>query len=468
MLDVGRDDIVEGSLPRALVVLSVPLVAQNLVQVANQVVDVFWLGRLSENAVAGVGLVIPLLGLLYALDFIPFVGTQVVVSQRVGTDDYPGARRGAFNGLAFALLAGALAGVAVIGFANPLVGLLQPDDVVSTYAVPYLATYAIGLPAFFLADTMEGSLVGFGDSRGAFYLNVVAVSLNVVLDPILIFGIGPLIPAMGVRGAAYATIIGYLVGLGLAVGLVVRGRKGVKVTRTACRLRPADIREIVRIGLPSSGQTLGRHSVRVLMVGIVSAVGGPAGLAAYTVGARIASVAFIPAQGLQQAAQSVVGQNLGADQPDRARRTTAVGVAIACGGLAVVGVIQWLVPGLLAATFIPGGSALGTALTIDYLRILAYGYPALGAIYVIAAGFNGARKTRTSMVITLLQYWAVRLPIAVAGAFYLGAGVHAVFWAVTLSNVTAAIGGGVYYWWRSEDGMLEAAAVRATGTGKGL
>ncbi len=467
MLDVGRDDIVDGSLPRALVILSIPLVAQNLVQVANQVVDIFWLGRLSENAVAGVGLVIPLIGVLYALGYIPFVGTQVLVSQRVGSDEYPAARRGAFNGLSLALIGGVVAGAVVTSAAGPLVGLLRPDPAVTRFAVPYLATYAIGLPAFFLADTMEGSLVGFGDSRGAFYLNVVAVSLNVILDPILIFGLGP-IPQLGVRGAAIATILGYVVGFLLAVGLVIRGRKGLLVTRAACRLRPTDLSEIGRIGLPSSGQTLGRHSVRVLMVGIVSAVGGPAGLAAYTVGARIASVAFIPAHGLQQAAQSMVGQNLGADRPGRARRTTVVGVAIASGSLAVVGAVQWLVPGLLTATFIPDASALSAALTIDYLRILAYGYPALGAIYVIAAGFNGARLTRTSMAITLLQYWAVRLPIAVVGAFTLGLGVHAVFWAVTLSNIIAAVGGGGYYWWRSEVGMLERAAVQASGTGKGL
>lgn len=461
MLDISREEITEGRLTRALVVLAIPLVAQNLVQVANQVIDIFWLGRLSDRAVAGVGLVLPLIGILFAIFFLTFVGTQVVVAQRTGNDDMSGARRATFNGLLLALTLGIGTGAVVFVTAGTLIGLFQPDAAVVPFAVPYLATYALGLPLLFLADTMEAGLVGVGDSRGSFYLNLVAMVLNIILDPFLIFGWGPA-PALGVRGAALATIIGYTVGFLLAVGLVVRGRQGLRITRQALTVDVSDVREIIDVGSPNTGQRLGRQSARVLMIGIVSVAGGPAGLAAYTIGARVASIAFIPAQGLQQATQSVVGQNLGAGASERARRTTWIGAGIAIIGLGIVGALQWAIPGPITAVFLPEASGMSVAYTTAYLRILAYGYPALGGIYLFLGGFNGARRTRVSMVATLLQYWTVRLPIAAVGVFVLGAGVLAAFWAVTLSNVVGAIGTGIYYRYSARRGMLTRAAERAS------
>jgi Na+-driven multidrug efflux pump len=155
----------------------------------------------------------------------------------------------------------------------------------------------------------------------------------------------------------------------------------------------------------------------------------------------------------------MVGQNVGADRPDRARRTTRVGVAVAAGALACLGAVQWLVPAPVARIFVPDLSGDGLALTVQYLTILAYGYPAIGAVDALLAGFNGASRTRTSFVADLLKYWAVRLPVATlalpatASVSLLGVtvapgldlGMPAVFWAVTGSNVAAAVGVGAYY-----------------------
>jgi Na+-driven multidrug efflux pump len=210
-----------------------------------------------------------------------------------------------------------------------------------------------------------------------------------------------------------------------------------------------------------AGQQVARQTVRIAIVGVVFVAGGAAGLAAYNVGARVAAIAFIPAIGLQQAAQSVVGQNLGADRPERARRATWLGVALAAGGLAVVGVVQWLVPVFVTTLLTPDLGERGLSLAVEYLRILAYGYPAIGAAYLLEGGFNGARRTRASFVATLAQFWAVRLPIAAVGGVLLGVGVVAVFWAVTLSNVAAALGLAAYYRYATAGGMLDR-AVAAT------
>jgi len=461
MFDVSRDEITEGSLVRSLLLLAAPLVVQNLVQVVQNVVDTFWVGRLGENAVAAVGASIPVMAFVFSATIVTFTGTQVLVSQRVGADDLAGGRRAAFHGVTLALALGAVVGGAVVVGADRIMRLVISEPGVTAQAGIYLGTVMLALPFMAASDAIEGGFVGWGDSRAALYVNVTAVVVNVGLDPFLILGWGPFEP-MGVRGAAIATAVGYTAGFALALALLVNGRDGYTITRESVGFDPAEYREILDVGLPRGGQQAASQSVRVVIIGVVSAVGGAAGVAAYTVGARVASVAFIPAQGLSGAAQSVVGQNLGAGNPGRARRTTWVGAAIAAVGLTVTGVAQWIAPELLVTLFVPDISARGLALSVDYLQILVVGYWAIGATYVFNAGFNGARRTKVSMIAGLLQYWAVRLPIAAVGALWLDYGVHAVFWAVTLSNVLAAIGAGAYYYYTTTNGMLRRAADRAS------
>jgi putative MATE family efflux protein len=460
MLDVSRDEITDGSLTRALLVLAAPLVMQNFVQVGQQVIDTFWVGRLGENAVAAVGLNFPLSALLLALFVGINAGTQVLVSQRVGADDLTGARRAAFHGIALALGAGLALAVTVVAFSSNVISAFGAEPAVARMAATYLATYALAFPVMGMSDAIEMGFIGWGDSRAALYINVTAVVVNVVLDPFLIFGYWiPGFAGLGVQGAALATGVGYGVGFLLALGMLLRGRDGYTLTRASATFRLDDARELVDVGLPRVGQHAASQSVRVLIIGVAAAAGGSAALAAYTVGARIASVAFIPASGLAQAAQSVVGQNIGADNPMRASRTTWVGATIAVLGLSLVGVGQWFVPELLANLFVPDLTPDGLALTVDYLRILTFGYWGIGAMYLFNAGFNGARRTKTSMVADLVKYWGVRLPIAAVGVFLVdGVGVHAVFWAVTVSNVVGAVGTGAYYYYTTNNGMLERAA----------
>jgi putative MATE family efflux protein len=468
VLDLAPEDITEGPLLRALVGLAAPLFVQNLVQVAQQVVDLFWLGRLSGGAVAAVGLAFPVVGLLFGVVGIAaLVGTQVLVSQRVGGDDREGARRAGFTGLAVGIAIGLAGGVVMVLGARPVVTLLtivQPlagsTGEVPGLTVAYLGVFALALPLGGASDAIEGSFIGWGDSRAPLYISVVTVLVNVALDPVLIFGLGP-VPRLGIRGAALATALGFGGGLLTALALVAAGRNEGMYSRAAAVLDPKEVRELLDVGLPVAGQQVARQTVRIAIVGVVFVAGGAAGLAAYNVGARVAAIAFIPAIGLQQAAQSVVGQNLGADRPERARRATWLGVALAAGGLAVVGVVQWLVPVFVTTLLTPDLGERGLSLAVEYLRILAYGYPAIGAAYLLEGGFNGARRTRTSFVATLAQFWAVRLPIAAVGGVLLGVGVVAVFWAVTLSNVAAALGLAAYYRYATAGGMLDR-AVAAT------
>ena len=465
MFDLSPEDITEGSLARALLALAAPLLVQNLVQVVQQVVDLFWLGRLSSAAVAAVGLALPVVALLFAFTITaPYVGTQVLVSQRIGGDDVTAARRTAATGLGLALALGTVGGLVLWAGARPLTELLTlarggAGGDVTRLATTYLGVIALGLPFAAASDAVEGAFIGWGDSRAPLYVSIATVGTNLALDPVLIFGWGP-VPALEVQGAALATIAGYAAGFALALALAFRGRNSGMYSRAAARFDRDELRELLDVGAPVAGQSAVRQVVRVLIVAVAFAAGGAAGLAAYTVGARIASIAFIPALGLQQATQSVVGQNLGAERSERARRATYLGVTIAAVGLGVIGVIQWLVPTVIATAFAPELTERALAFSIDYLRILAYGYPAIGVAYIFEAGFNGARRTRTSFVATVLQFWAVRLPIAAGAGVVLGVGVSAVFWAVTISNVAAAVGLALYYRCETTGGMLQRATER--------
>lgn len=476
MFDLSQEEITEGSIPRALLLLAAPLVAQNMVHVLNQVVDTFWLGRLGEEEVAAVGLNFPLIALFGSVALICMVGTQVLVSQRTGADDTTGVRRTTFHGVVMALVLTVVAGAMVVLSAGSIVRLIGADGQVAVKAAQYLSVYVALYPFIAMSDTLEYAFIGVGDSRMALYVNLLAVGTNIVLDPFLIFGWGPF-PALGVRGAALAGGLGFAFGFALSTTAVLWWRDSLTVTWAEVGVDLSLFREIAELGVPIAGQRIAGQSVRVFVVGIVAVVGGAAGLAAYTIGARIATISFVPANGLKQAAQSMIGQNLGAERPDRARKTTWVGVAIAVVGLSVFGAIQWAVPQFLTNLFAPDISAAAAELTVEYLKILAYGYWGIGATYLLLAGFNGASRTKTSFVVDLAKYWGVRFPVAVAAlpAGYavtalgisvvvpgMGLGMSAIFWAVTGSNVLAAVGVGLWYYFKTtHDEMLERAAEQA-------
>lgn len=476
MFDLEPEEITGGSISRALVFLAVPLVAQNLVQVVNAAADVFWLGRLDDGAVAAVGLNQPVLALLMVPVTAAMVGTQVLVSQRIGGEDNAGARRAVFHGIVLALVSGVALTLLIGPNSRALVEFLGAGPGVAPEAAAYLSAYLLLLPFVMVSDTVEHGFIGAGDSKVAMYLNFLAIGLNLVLDPLLIFGYFGF-PELGVTGAALASVLGYTAAMVFGFYFLLGGRGSLSLTLADVGIDLDEFREIIDIGAPIGGQQLAGQSVRLFVVAIVAIVGGAPGLAAYTVGARIATIAFVPADGLQQAAQSVIGQNLGADRPDRAERATWVGVGIAVGALTLVGAIQYLVPELLTSIFVPDISERGFELSVQYLEVLAYGYWAIGATYMLLAGLNGARRTKTSFFVDLGKYWGVRFPIAVAAlpAGYavsvlgvsfapgFGLGMGAIFWAVTGSNIVAALAVAAYFWYATNTGMLERAAETASG-----
>lgn len=471
------EDITDGPISKVLAILAAPLIIQNLVHVANAIVDTFWLGRLGENEVAAVGLNFPVISIVAAGIVLVAVGTQITLAQRIGAERHDDARHLAATAVVLAVVVGvAVSGLFFLG-AEPIMSLLADEPAVASLAAVYLTTLMVFYPFAFVSDTIENAFIGWGDSPASMYINIGMVGTNIVLDPFLIFGWGPF-PALGVQGAATASGIGFIVALAIGLSFAIGLRSSFTFDRSRLRPHVDHIREIIDVGGPLSGQRMAKDIVRVIVIGLVAVTAGAAGVAAFTVGARVATLAFIPALGLQQAAQAMIGQNLGAEQPKRASRTTIVGVIFAGGALTILGILQLAFPEVIVDILVPDLTPAGHALTVLYLEILAVGYWAIGVSYLLIAGFNGAKRTRTSFVADLIKYWGVRLPFAIVaipttvsiGVFGiaispgLDLGIKAIFWAVTLSNILGAVGLGAYYLYRTRLGMFERAAEQASGT----
>jgi putative MATE family efflux protein len=464
MFDISSDDITTEPVHRVLLVLTGPLLVQNVVRMVEQIVDLFWVGHYSGAAVAAIGLAGPIFWLLFtSLVMVAFTGTQVLVSQRVGADNQTGARRAAFTGLSIAIVSGlAVAAIMFFGVEH-LVGVVvsvRPEGAtgnVPRLAVIYLRMLALGVVFAAVGDVIEASFLGRGDSRAPLYLNVTTVGVNLTLDPVLIFGLGP-VPQLGMYGAGLASVGGWVTSLLVGIVLAARGRAGWIVTRESGTFDWSEYREFLDIGLPQGVQAAaGTCSTVVMTVAVFGVAGGP-GLTAFTVGSRFAGLASRATSALEQATQSVVGQNLGADFPERAHRSVVVGGLMAGGSLSLVAVAVSVAPGPLVRVLVPDIGPRAYELATSYLEILAYGFPAMGVLALLRAGLNGARKTKTTMVAGLIQKWGVQVPIAVVGGLLLGGGILFVFWARVIGIVTVVVGLGAYYVSATRSGLLDRAA----------
>lgn len=288
------------------------------------------------------------------------------------------------------------------------------------------------------------------------------VIANLTLDPFLIFGVGPF-PALGIRGAAVASIVGYATGFLVSLYLVHRGRADGIVSLDAASFDVSTFRRILGIGAPMAVLNFGRQLAQLLMTLLVFVAGGGAALFAYTIGGRVLSLALVPARALREATESFVGQTHGASRYRRARKATVVAAGLGLVAVSVLGVVQYLQPQPIVRVFAPDVAGRELELAVEYLRILVIGYPAMAAAYVFRAGFTGAGETQISMGSSLLEHWLVRLPMAVAVVFSLGAGPVSVFWTVSISAIVASVVTGGYYLLRIESFWPSSDAVAGDG-----
>ncbi len=429
------ESLLEGPIAGALLRLAGPVVLANVFQTVYQLTDTFWVGRLGAVAVAAVSFSFPVIFLFVAVGAGVTIAGTILVAQAEGRGD---ARRVDYvAGQTYAivlLLAVVLSGAGFV-LSEPLLRLMGAGPEVLPLAAEYLRLSYLGLPFVFGYFVFQALLRGVGDVNTPLVIVAGTVLLNFVLDPLFILGWGP-VPALGVAGAAAATISTQALAAGIGAWLLLSGRRPIRVRLGDLRPDLALARRIAELGFPASIEQGMRALGLTVLVTLVAGFGSDA-VAAYGVGTRIFSFVLIPALGLGLATSTVVGQNVGAGQRLRARQTAAVGAWIAFGTMTAAGLLAFVFARPLVAAFVPGDPAVIES-GARFLRIMAPAWGLIGVQVVIGGGFSGAGRTTVSMVLAIASLWVLRFPVAWFLSSRTTLGLEGVWWAFPVSYVGGA------------------------------
>lgn len=428
------DAILQGPIAGALLRLAGPVVLANVLQTVYQLTDTFWVGRLGTEAVAAVSFSFPIIFLLIAIGGGVTIAGTILVAQYEGRGDprqvdYVAAQT-------YTLVTVAAVVLSVVGYAisAPTLRLMRAAPEVLPLATSYLQISFLGLAFVYGYFVFQALLRGVGDVKTPLVVVFGTVLLNFVLDPLFIFGWGPM-PGLGVSGAALATVSTQGIAAAVGAGLLLSGRRPIRVRLGDLRPDWGLARRIVRLGFPASVEQATRALGLTALTMLVAGFGSEA-VAAYGIGSRVFSFVLIPALGLGMATSTVVGQNVGAGQRPRARRTATVGAWIAFWVLTPAGLLAFVWAEPIIAAFVPGEPVVIES-GARFLRIMAPTWGFVGAHIVIGGAFSGAGMTFVSMALALISLWVLRFPLAFVLSERTGLGLDGVWWAFPTSSVAA-------------------------------
>ena len=441
----SHQDFTEAPIGRAVVLLAVPMVLEMMMESVFVVADVFFVGRLGPDAVATVGITESLMTVMYALAIGLSIGAAATVARRVGEKDPDSAGRSAVQSVLMGLGAAAIFGTIGTLFGPQLLALMgASDDVLrtgSTFARVMLGGSGTVVMLFLINAVFRGA----GDAAIAMRVLWFANAINIILGPCLIFGIGPF-PELGVTGAAVGTTIGRGSGVVYQLIHLSRGNGRLRIRRSHLKLDLDVMRSIVRISGTATFQNFVGTASWMGLVRILTGFGSAA-VAGNTIGIRIILFALLPSFGVSNAAATLVGQNLGANKPDRAEAAAWKAGMYNTICLGTVGAIFLLFAPQIVSLFTMDPEVALYA--VRCLRIVSAGFLFYGYAMVLTASFNGAGDTRTPTLINLVCLWMWEIPLAWALAHPFGFGPTGVFIAVSVAFSTMAFVSG----WLFSKGM---------------
>jgi len=432
-----QQDFTEGSLTRGVALLAIPMVLEMTMESVFAVVDVFFVSRLGEDAIATVGLTEGMLTLIYAVAIGLAMGTTALVARRFGEKRPEAASAVVAQSILLGTAVAVIVGVGGSLSAGRLLRIMGAGpgivEVGSGYTTVLLATNVVIMLLFL----NNAALRGAGDASIAMRALWLANGINIVLDPCLIFGWGPF-PELGLTGAAVATTIGRGTAVIFQFWVLGRGRGRLRLGRSLWRVDPPVMVRLMRVSGGGVLQFLVETASFVALVRLIATFGSAA-LAGYTIGIRIIIFVFLPAWGLSNAAATLVGQNLGARKPERAERAVWLTGVYNMIFLGLVSVVFIAIPGPLIRLFHndPAVVAFGVAC----LRIISYGYIFFAWGMVTVQCFNGAGDTMTPTWVNFFCFWLFQIPLAYYLAQTVEIGPSGVFWAIAISYSMSAVVG---------------------------
>ncbi|HRP24149.1 MAG TPA: MATE family efflux transporter [Thauera sp.] len=422
-------------LKRAVFLLAVPMMLELVLESTFAVVDIFFVAKLGSSAVATVGLTETYLFLLYSIAMGLAMAVTAIVARRIGEHRGEEAALSAVQAIVVAVLVSLPFAVAGIVWAQELLRLMGADAWAIEHGYRYTQWMLGGNAVILLLFVINAIFRGAGDAAAAMRVLWVANALNIVLDPILIFGIGP-IPALGIEGAAIATNIGRGAGVLMQLWILVRGSEHLRIRRASLRWHGATLAQIVRTSLGGIGQMIVSMTAWIFLMRILASVSTEA-VAGATITIRIMMFTLMPAWGMSNAAATLVGQNLGACQPGRAEAAVwRIGWMNMVFTLAV-SVAFFFLHDELIALFTDDAQVI--AIGGEWLAILSYSYFVYGWWMVSVQAFNGAGDTMTPTWINLVFFWLIQIPLAWALALPLGWAHSGVFWGVFISETAVGL-----------------------------
>jgi len=404
----SHQDFTTGSLNRAILLLAIPMVLEMVLESLFAVVDVFWVGRLGADAVATVGLTESLLSLVFAVGLGLSLSTTAMVARRIGEKDPNGAAVAGVQAIVIGLAVSLAIGLPCFFFAPRLLQLMGASPQVVAVGSSYARIALGGSGAILMLFLNNAIFRGAGDAAIAMRLLWVSNIINLVLDPCLIFGLGPF-PKLGVTGAALATFTGRSIGVGYQFYRLLRGSERIRILRQHIRINLSVLLRLVRVSLTGILQFAIAHTSWIGLVRIVS-IFGSAALAGYTIAIRIVIFIILPSWGLSNAAATLVGQNLGAKQPQRAETSvwrTGFYNMIFLGAIGVIFVV-FAEPIVRLFTHDPQVVPLAASC----LRIISYGNIGYAYGMVMLQAFNGAGDTITPTIVNFFGFWLLEIPLA--------------------------------------------------------
>jgi putative MATE family efflux protein len=426
---------------RAVILLAVPTVLEMSMESLLTIVDIFFVSKLGSDAVATVGLTESMLSPVYALAMGLSAGATALISRRTGEKDADGAASAAVQVIAVAVLCAALLGVLGASLSSRLLGWMGASTAVVESGTAYTSLMLGGSVTIFLLFVVNAVFRSAGDASIAMRSLWLANVLNMLLAPCFIFGVGP-IPRMGVFGAALAMTSSRAIGVGYQLAVLSRGRGRLVVLRRHLAMRLDVIRELIRIGTPAAMQVLIETASWLGLVRIIASYGSLA-LAGYTIAMRIVIFALLPSWGLAQAAATLVGQNLGAREPERARRSVWSIARYNLAFLGPVGLFFAVAPAVTVSFF------TNEAATAEYaaqcLRVVALGFVVFAFGMVAVQAFNGAGDTTTPMLVNLASFWFFKIPLAWFLAKVVGLGPRGAFIAIAAAYTLQSILAGALF-----------------------
>lgn len=426
----SHQDYTTGSLNRSILLLAIPMVLEMVLESLFAVVDVFWVSRLGADAIATVGLTESVLTLVFAVGLGLGMSTTAMVARRIGEKDREGAAISAVQAVFLGLIVSIALGLPFFVFAPRLLALMGASPSIIASGANYTRIALGGSGVVLMLFLNNAIFRGTGDAAIAMRLLWVSNILNLILDPCLIFGLGPF-PKLGVTGAALATFTGRGIGVLYQFYRLGKGTERLQILSRHLRLNSSVLWRLIRVSLSGILQFLIGQASWIGLVRIVSLFGAPA-LAAYTISIRIVIFAILPSWGLSNAAATLVGQNLGAGHLERARnavwRTGLWNMAF----LGSVGVVFIVFAPSIIGLFTQDPAVAPVA--VNCLRIFSCGNIAFAYGMVLLQAFNGAGDTVTPTYVNLFGFWALEIPLAWWLAMHTRMHINGVFISVVVAQ----------------------------------